>query len=348
MQATQHEPGSTIKLAPQTQIVHAAADELKISLGTFNVNGQLPPESDSADALGLARWLRGEEEPDVLVVGMQEFDLTSSAYLYLNPQREEAWARAILRALGRRGNEYVKLASKQLIGMWSIVFVRKSLEDYFCDVDTASVGVGFGGFAGNKGATGIRFRFRDPTQAQASEQDAQQQPSLHGRTFCFVNAHLSAFEGAEALERRRWDWNEIQKRLTFELDMGRGAIETQEGIGRLVTAADQVEVAPAPATYIAALSQMNASPELAASVHEVPEKERERHRKWRRRWAKERKEWLEERRAWLDGRRDWADEKVRNAMRGQDVKEVLQQEAAASDGQHLNALRLQLGILDHE
>ncbi|KDN49217.1 DNase I-like protein [Tilletiaria anomala UBC 951] len=345
----------TVSAMPTIQ--HATASELKISIATWNVNGQLPPVSSACepassaiaasrpngapppetDTQGIARWLRAHEESDIIVVGFQEFDLGSTAYLYYTPQREDAWTAAVFCALGRRAGEYTKLASRQLVGLFSMVLVRTSLADCIQDVDTCAVGVGLGGFVANKGAVGIRFRFR--------ERDAP--PFDTGRTFCFVNAHLSAFEGVDALERRRWDWNEIMKRLNFELDISRqqGRLEGEQGIGKLVMASDKsVEIAPPPPTHLAAVAQMKATPtEMGACTRDVPKTERDKHRRWRRRWAKERKEWLDERREWLDGKTKQARELMKGAdWAGQDgLVSALETEAP-------DALRIQLGVLDHD
>lgn len=171
------------------------ADDIRISVGTFNINGQWP-QDDVTGILGLKKWIRAEEDPDLIVTGFQEFDTSGGAYLYYSPAREEAWTRAIIHALGRRADKYHKVASKQLVGLMILVFVRTSLEESISEVATASVGVGLGGFVANKGAVAARLR-------------------IGQRTICFVNSHLSAFEGLQAMERRCWDWNEIYKRLRF-------------------------------------------------------------------------------------------------------------------------------------
>ena len=196
----------------------------------------------------------------------------------------------------------------------------------------------------NKGATGIRFRYIPRHPPASSSTPAGE--AHRGQTFCFVNAHLSAFEGPEALERRRWDMQEIMKRLHFDLPLEKGRIEGKEGIGKLVLAEERggsssgAEVAPLPPTLAAAVAQIAASPsELGQSVKEMPEKEREGHRKWRRRWAKERKQWLEERQRWMEQQKDWVDGKVDGVVGGLDDTGAQRQR---------RSLRVELGILDHE
>nr|CDI53075.1 related to INP52-phosphatidylinositol phosphate phosphatase [Melanopsichium pennsylvanicum 4] len=188
--------------APQSRPIQRPAsptvNDVRLSVGTFNVNNQLPPENDIPTLIGLKNFIRAEQEPDLIVIGLQEVDTSGGAYLYYSPAREEAWTRAFTQALGRRANMYRKLASKQLVGLMILVFVRTELENSVSELATASVGVGLGGFVANKGAVAVRLK-------------------IGQRSMCFVNSHLSAMEGLQAMERRCWDWNEIYKRLRFRL-----------------------------------------------------------------------------------------------------------------------------------
>ncbi|PWN54172.1 DNase I-like protein [Violaceomyces palustris] len=187
--------------------------EVSITIGTFNVNGQVPNVDSDLEHVGrgandlemwkgLREWLKIDlENPDLLVLGFQEFDTSSAAYLYYSPLREEAWTKAVRKAMGAsKSRLYTKIASKQLVGLLIMVFARTELVPYISEIETSSVGVGLGGFVANKGATAVRF-------------------CLEGRTFCFVNSHLSAFDGINAMERRCWDIGEIMKRLKFRVPL---------------------------------------------------------------------------------------------------------------------------------
>ncbi|SJX62364.1 related to INP52-phosphatidylinositol phosphate phosphatase [Sporisorium reilianum f. sp. reilianum] len=209
------------------------AADIRICVGTFNVNGRTPPD-DIATLLGLKRWIRAEHDPDVLVLGFQEVDTSGGAYLYHSPAREDAWTRAVTQALGRRADSYAKMASKQLVGLMVLVWARTELGVE--EVATASVGVGLGGFVANKGAVAVRMRVGE-------------------RTVCFVNSHLSAFEGLQAMERRCWDWSEIYKRLRFRLEQRGmedlwetpGGKKEEETLGaKEVKTADDVKEDPQP------------------------------------------------------------------------------------------------------
>ncbi|EST07064.1 Endonuclease/exonuclease/phosphatase [Kalmanozyma brasiliensis GHG001] len=177
------------------------SNDLRISVGSFNVNSHLPAD-DIPTIIGLKKWIRAEEDPDLIIVGFQEVDNSSGAYLYHSPAREEAWTRAIIHALGRRAERYRKIAAKQLVGLMILAFARAEVKAELEEVVTASVGVGLGGFVANKGAVAVRMK-------------------VGNRTLCFVNSHLSAFEGLQAMERRCWDWNEIYKRLRFRVEQPR-------------------------------------------------------------------------------------------------------------------------------
>jgi phosphatidylinositol-bisphosphatase len=103
-----------------------------------------------------------------------------------------------------------------------LVYVRKEISTRITGLATASVGVGLGGWAANKGAVGVRFDVDNVLP------------------ICFVVSHLSAFDTIEARERRRWDYTEIVKRLQFYLvehdsddddDEGNGNAEHKEAFG---------------------------------------------------------------------------------------------------------------------
>lgn len=171
-----------------------AEGEIKIAYGTWNVNGQIPPKDVS-----LSPWLNVDEETDILIVGLQEAESSGLSYVVWTPHVEEAWTVAIEEALGRQSQHFQRLASKQLVGVLLLVYVRNTLRPRISAVNTAAVGVGFGGWAANKGAVAIRF-------------------TMEGKGICIVSSHLSAFDTVEARERRRWDYQEITKRLQFSTD----------------------------------------------------------------------------------------------------------------------------------
>ncbi|EEB97130.1 hypothetical protein MPER_03608 [Moniliophthora perniciosa FA553] len=64
------------------------------------------------------------DDPDILVFGFQELDLSTEALLYsTSTVREEAWCMAIFAALGEKRDLY----QKQLVGMLIVIIVTTSL-----------------------------------------------------------------------------------------------------------------------------------------------------------------------------------------------------------------------------
>ncbi|KAL8287480.1 hypothetical protein RQP46_003338 [Phenoliferia psychrophenolica] len=142
-------------------------EEIKVFVGTFNVNDQLP----SGD---LSSWLVDSEGAELLVFGFQEFDLTTEAMVRYTPFREDQWRLAIESALGDRAPLYEKLHSRQLVGALIIIYVLKSSSHHVTCVSSNSLATGILGLMANKGACAIRLRYKDST-------------------LTFVNSHLAAF-----------------------------------------------------------------------------------------------------------------------------------------------------------
>ncbi|KAI0649768.1 Endonuclease/exonuclease/phosphatase [Trametes meyenii] len=150
------------------------------------------------------------DDPDMLVLGFQELDLSTQALLYsTQTTREDAWCMAVFAGLGEKAVLYEKLVSKQLVGMLLVIITKRRLRACFSEIRTSSVGAGIMGIMGNKGATAARLLFT-PTPLAASADDYQGKPV----SLTFVNAHLAAFD--EMFERRNADFHDLSKRLQFD------------------------------------------------------------------------------------------------------------------------------------
>ncbi|KAK1220132.1 hypothetical protein PQX77_017122 [Marasmius sp. AFHP31] len=189
------------------------------------------------------------DDPDILVFGFQELDLSTEALIYsTSTTREEAWCTAIFSALGDKAAHYEKLASKQLVGILIVIIVKSSLRSCFSNVITSSAGVGLMGIMGNKGGTAIRLTFTPPPSdrlQQKSSKDRDDSSSEDGptakdkshsidtsairkarysseyddikqpgpTTLTFVCSHLAAFD--EMVDKRNSDYQDLAKRLAF-------------------------------------------------------------------------------------------------------------------------------------
>ncbi|KAF7795709.1 hypothetical protein EIP86_006874 [Pleurotus ostreatoroseus] len=174
-----------------------------------------------------------EDDPDLIVLGFQELDLSAGALLYsTETTREDAWYTAAMAGLGEKAEMYTKvsvsraiwplllrmrvrdhtnvlvsqLASKQLVGMLLIVIVKTEIETRFTQVQATSIGAGILGLMGNKGATALRLTYTPPTSDLA--------PSPRPAVLTFVNAHLAAFD--EMYDKRNQDFHDLSRRLSFD------------------------------------------------------------------------------------------------------------------------------------
>lgn len=158
---------------------------IRIFTGSWNVAGQPSTES-------LLPWLQPANDCDLVVIGFQEVDLSTEAYLVYDPLKEIEWSSSVNKCL----NGYAKIASKQLIGMLLIVYCKLDLKNFIAEITAESIGSGMLGLLGNKGATAIRMR-------------------IHDSYYTFINSHLAA--DANQTERRNEDYVYISKRLVFPI-----------------------------------------------------------------------------------------------------------------------------------
>ncbi|KAI9290691.1 DNase I-like protein [Neoconidiobolus thromboides FSU 785] len=164
-------------------------EHINIFVGTWNVNGKYSNQPLSA-------WLfnDSEIEPDLYVLGFQELDLSAEAFLMHDSLREEEWCTAVTEGLGEIKDRYTKLISKQLVGIFLVIFIKNELFSSVSDISLDSAGVGIMGMMGNKGAVAIRIKLKDSY-------------------FCFINSHLAA--DSSQVERRNQDFMDICRRIGF-------------------------------------------------------------------------------------------------------------------------------------
>ncbi|KAI0329804.1 DNase I-like protein [Cubamyces sp. BRFM 1775] len=206
-------------IAADASSTHSTAAETvtsaTVSVGTASMNTAV---SDAG-----ADVSEGPNDPDMLVLGFQELDLSAEALLYSTKTvREDAWCMAVFAGLGEKAALYEKLVSKQLVGMLLVIITKKRLRACFSEIRTCSVGAGIMGMLGNKGATAARIQFT-PMPSAPSAADYEGRPV----TLTFVNAHLAAFD--EMFEKRNADFHDLSKRLLF--DSGIVADESVPGSG---------------------------------------------------------------------------------------------------------------------
>ncbi|KAJ2800704.1 hypothetical protein H4R21_003072, partial [Coemansia helicoidea] len=170
---------------------------LDVFVGTWNVNGRGP-----ATGAELQAWLGAAgAAADLVVLGFQELDVRAEAFVYNNAAKDAEWTEAVEASLAAAaagsGRRLAKVASKQLIGMFVMVYAQEAVAQRISGVQTASIGCGIMGMVGNKGAVAVRLAYMDTPM-------------------CFVCAHLA--HDAAAVDKRNAQFHDLCKRLAFAAD----------------------------------------------------------------------------------------------------------------------------------
>ncbi|BAU01967.1 hypothetical protein VIGAN_11135800 [Vigna angularis var. angularis] len=96
----------------------------------------------------------------------------------------------------KRRSSYVRIVSKQMVGIFITVWVRRSLRKHIQNLKVSTVGVGVMGYIGNKGSISISM-------------------SIHQTLFCFICTHLTSGEKEGDELKRNADVHEILRRTQF-------------------------------------------------------------------------------------------------------------------------------------
>nr|XP_009761244.1 PREDICTED: type I inositol 1,4,5-trisphosphate 5-phosphatase 2-like isoform X2 [Nicotiana sylvestris]XP_016443078.1 PREDICTED: type I inositol polyphosphate 5-phosphatase 2-like isoform X2 [Nicotiana tabacum] len=91
---------------------------------------------------------------------------------------------------------YIRIVSKQMVGIYVSVWVRRRLRRHINNLQVSSVGVGLMGYMGNKGSVSVSM-------------------SLFQSRLCFVCSHLTSGQKDGADQRRNADVYEIMRRTHF-------------------------------------------------------------------------------------------------------------------------------------
>ncbi len=170
---------------------------LHLHILTFNVAGNELSTQDveavfeAQDSPELINFL---EDTDVLVIGLQEAyqSAVSSAIPIVG---RDNLADTFSNYLCTKG--FARLHYCRLLGILTIVFLRRPLLCYTSQVLSSSIRTGFGGLWGNKGAASIRFKLGNVTMA-------------------FSNCHLVPHE--ENNDRRATELHDIVTTQTFYIN----------------------------------------------------------------------------------------------------------------------------------
>ncbi|KAI7730851.1 hypothetical protein M8C21_002072 [Ambrosia artemisiifolia] len=96
----------------------------------------------------------------------------------------------------KRKPPYVRIVSKQMVGVFITIWVRRELRKHIQNVHVSAVGVGVMGYIGNKGSISVSM-------------------SIYQTLFCFICTHLTSGEKDADVIKRNADVHEIHKRTRF-------------------------------------------------------------------------------------------------------------------------------------
>ncbi|KAJ9166854.1 hypothetical protein P3X46_021550 [Hevea brasiliensis] len=103
----------------------------------------------------------------------------------------------------KRKSSYVRIVSKQMVGIFLTIWVRRSLRKYIQNLRVSTVGVGVMGYIGNKGSISVSM-------------------SIYETLFCFICTHLTSGEKDGDELKRNADVHEIHRRTLFHTNSGIG------------------------------------------------------------------------------------------------------------------------------
>ncbi|CAI8604303.1 unnamed protein product [Vicia faba] len=93
-------------------------------------------------------------------------------------------------------SSYVKIVSKQMVGIYITIWVRRSVRKHIQNLKVSTVGVGVMGYIGNKGSVSVSM-------------------SIYQTLFCFVCTHLTSGQKEADEIKRNADVREIHQRTHF-------------------------------------------------------------------------------------------------------------------------------------
>eukprot|EP01127_Copromyxa_protea_P022884 TRINITY_DN8432_c0_g1_i1.p1 TRINITY_DN8432_c0_g1~~TRINITY_DN8432_c0_g1_i1.p1 ORF type:complete len:1031 (+),score=159.25 TRINITY_DN8432_c0_g1_i1:58-3150(+) len=160
------------------------AQDIKVLCGTWNL-GEAPPNWYT-DPIG--EWLTPGH--DIYAISLQECTYTPRSGFATCEEDFFGW---VLRHIG---DNYVKLAGVSLMGIRTVVFIKRHHYYKVDNVRYATVPTGIAGIIGNKGGAAVTF-------------------TLYGQSFCFLGSHLEARIDYSRLLERNQNCKDILTRMPF-------------------------------------------------------------------------------------------------------------------------------------
>ncbi|XP_020521443.1 type I inositol polyphosphate 5-phosphatase 1 isoform X2 [Amborella trichopoda] len=109
--------------------------------------------------------------------------------------------------ISKKRSPFVRIVSKQMVGIFLTIWVRRNLRRHIHNLKVSTVGVGVMGYMGNKGSVAVSM-------------------SINQTPFCFICSHLTSGEKEGDEFRRNADVQEIIRRTQFHPVPGVGFPKT--------------------------------------------------------------------------------------------------------------------------
>lgn len=186
--------------------------DLRTCIVTFNVASKKPPQN-LASLIALTMPGAGGEPVDLIMVSLQEVDMSASAMLKDETDASVVWVSALQAVIGADSqaageSPYFAFPPKQLVGLLLCVFIRRSLLPHAQKMAITTVATGALGTMGNKGAVGLHL-------------------GLCRSNLCFINMHLAA--GQKNVVKRNNDVSKIFMGMDFNTTKRPISLETRGG-----------------------------------------------------------------------------------------------------------------------
>ncbi|XQJ25974.1 inositol/phosphatidylinositol phosphatase, putative [Leishmania guyanensis] len=194
------------------EVNYTTVEDLSVCVTSFNV-GCKKPVLPLTSLVCLTSSGGGTDDAparptDLIVVGMQEVDMSATALFKQETEAASPWVAGLNAAIGADSSSstatsssggagaspYYAFPPKQLVGLLLCVFIRRPLLSAVSEFSMATVATGALGSMGNKGAVGFHL-------------------VLHRTSICVITAHLAA--GHDNVSKRNEDINTIFRSMDF-------------------------------------------------------------------------------------------------------------------------------------
>lgn len=219
--------------------LYVKSADVGVRIVTWNLQGR--SRAFETEKEGLINLLGiGESHADMYVIYLQETVALNAMSFYSSPVLVSEWGTSIVELLNEHerpnslastldsldqvltgdtdNQKYEYLTDNRLLGLLTIVIVRRSLKKQILNVEVATTGTGILNVFGNKGAILVKFTLsydkdilpyvKDESNELSEE---ERQALIHGYKLVFVNTHLT--DGADNSAKRKKELQAIEKNL---------------------------------------------------------------------------------------------------------------------------------------